>query len=255
MKDWVARLYRENTGFVSDLGEPVVALLAPRPGERVLDIGCGDGALTQRLIDAGCEVVGIDASTEMVDAARERGLDARVMDARDLAGCTAFSGDFDAVFSNAALHWVQPLEPVVEGIRRVLKPGGRFVAELGGEGNIDSIRRALHDALRDRGIDPRSVDPWDFPSPQGFGALLQGRRFEITFMEHFDRPTELPDSITGWVESTARPFLAAVPPDHRADFLADVEASLAPALRGNDGRWRADYVRLRVAAVRERSAC
>lgn len=248
MKDWDAGLYRKHTGFVSKLGLPVVDLLHPRPGEKILDIGCGDGELTEKLVDLGCEVVAIDASPEMVEAAKARGVDARVMNAVDLDSVVDYHGRFDAVFSNAALHWIKPMESVVWGVYQSLKPGGRFVAEFGGKGNVETIRKALHDSLRSRGVKPRNVDPWNFPSPEEYKALLISYGFDVQSIEHYERPTELPGSIRDWIESVARPFLKTISSGARDDFLKEIEGELEPLLRGDDGIWRADYVRLRVAA-------
>jgi len=250
MNDWNARCYREHTGFVSELGLPVVDLLEPRPGEKILDVGCGDGMLTARLAALGCDVLGIDSSPDMVAAARRRGLKARVLDASDLAGARGLHGRFDAVFSNAALHWMHPMGTVAMGIARSLKPAGRFVAEFGGQGNVARIRDAIHQALADRGIAAGEVDPWYFPSPDEYSALLNGVGFDIESMERFQRPTGLSSGIAEWIESVARPFLNAVAADARRDFLEQVEKRLEGTLRRSDGSWWADYVRLRVRAVR-----
>ena len=134
---------------------PVVDLLAPRPGERILDLGCGDGALTEKLAAAGCDVVGADASAELVKAARARGLDARLMNGEALD----FDGEFDAVFSNAALHWMLRPDAVIDGVYRALKPGGRFVGEFGGAGNVATIASALEAALDRRGLRRQGREP------------------------------------------------------------------------------------------------
>lgn len=246
MKDWDAQVYREQTGFVSELGLPVVELLDPCRGERILDVGCGDGVLTGKLAAQGCEVTGIDASPDMVRAARERGVDARLMD----AAVMDFDEEFDAVFSNAALHWMRPPEAVVRNIHRALKPKGRFVAEFGGRGNVAHIRHALHESLRSRGIAPENVDPWYFPSPGEYAELLRDNGFKLRSATHFERPTPLPGGLASWLESVARPFCAAVPAAMRGELLADLEDRLAPVLLGEDGSWRADYVRLRIVAVK-----
>jgi trans-aconitate methyltransferase len=141
---WDPKTYAANARFVSDLGMPVVELLAPRAGERVLDLGCGDGALTERLVELGCRVVGVDSSAEQVAAARERGLDARVARAEALP----FDGEFDAVLSNAVLHWVKDADGAIASVHRALVPGGRFAAELGGAGCVDKIRSAMHAVSR-----------------------------------------------------------------------------------------------------------
>src|SRR4051812_8267620 len=163
---WNASGYAENARFVADLGMPVVDLLDPRPGERILDLGCGDGALTEKLAAAGCKVVGADASPELVEAARARGLDVRLVDGHKLD----FDADFDAVFSNAALHWMRQPDAVIDGVHRALKPGGRFVGEFGGAGNVVRIVSALESALERRGIDGKTVNPWYFPNVKDYAA-------------------------------------------------------------------------------------
>lgn len=243
---WDPEGYRKHTGFVSDLGQPLVDLLAPRPGDHVLDLGCGDGELTQKLVEAGARVLGIDSSAEQAAAARERGLDARVMDARDLD----FQGEFDAVLSNAALHWMTDLETVFRGVSAALKPGGRFVGEMGGRGNVAAICDALLAALDRRGIDGRALFPWVFPDPDELGTLLTGAGFRISSLELFERPTPLPTGIEGWLETMAGSFLSAVPEADRPAFIEDVAERLETKLRGADGVWFADYVRLRFAAIR-----
>jgi len=254
MSDWDARLYRERTGFVSELGATVMELLAPQPGERILDLGCGDGALTARLAAMGCEVVGVDSSADMLAAARDKGLDTRLLDAAKLETADELANSFDAVFSNAALHWMHPIDVVVRGIARALKPGGRFVAEFGGCGNVERIRRAIHGALVDRGIEPDAVDPWHFATAEEYSTLLQAADLQVASIELFERPTELPSGIAGWVESVGRPFLAAVDPSQHQGFLMDVEERAAGELRRGDGTWWADYVRLRVRAFRKELA-
>src|SRR5260370_25746502 len=165
-QEWNSARYAENARFVSDLGQAVLDLLNPQPGERILDLGCGDGALTEKNVAAGGKVVGIDASPDMVSAARRRGLDARVMDAYNLS----FNSEFDGVFSNAAMHWMKhDPDAVVQGVRRALKPGGRFAAEMGGHGCVAAIAVALCATLERYGIaDPASLFPWYFPTPDAY---------------------------------------------------------------------------------------
>lgn len=243
---WDPESYAEHARFVSDLGAPVVDLLAPRPGERILDVGCGDGALTERFRDAGCLVVGIDSSPEQVGAARRRGLDARVADARELP----FDAEFDAVFSNAALHWIPDPDAVLDGVRRALKPGGRFVAECGGAGCVASIRDAFAEALKARGVDSAGVDPWYFPTAEQYRVRLEGRGFRVDSIKLFPRPTPLPGDVVHWLEVFAQPFIAAAPAPDRAALLAEMRSRLAPRIQRPDGTWVVDYVRLRFAAVR-----
>ena len=229
---------------MAELGAPVVALLAPRPGERILDLGCGDGALTEKLATLGCHVLGVDASPEQVAAARARGLDACVLDARNLP----FGQEFDAVFSNAALHWIQEADAVVEGVHRALKPGGRFVGEMGGAGNIARIVAALTAALERRGLS--SELPWYFPTAETYRSKLGAAGFAVERIELFPRPTPLPGDISGWLETFAEGTLASLPEGGRAAFLADVRERLRPHLQQPDGSWIADYVRLRFRATK-----
>jgi trans-aconitate methyltransferase len=243
---WDAQQYSEQARFVSDLGMPVVELLAARPGERVLDLGCGDGILTAKLVALGCDVVGVDGSASMVDAAKALGLDARVMDGHALQ----FSGDFDAVFSNAALHWMKQPEKVVDGVWRALKPGGRFVGEFGGCGNVATIVGALDAALRARKIDSKTFNPWYFPTAEQYRAMLEARGFVVNSSELFDRHTPLPGNVTGWLETFAQPFAAALPEPARPSFFQRVMESCRSKLCDSNGQWHADYVRLRFDAIK-----
>jgi trans-aconitate methyltransferase len=238
--------YERNARFVTDLGAAVVDLLDPRPGERILDLGCGDGVLTAQLAAAGCRVVGIDGSPAFVAAARARGIDARIGDGQALA----FDHEFDAVFSNAALHWMREPDRVLAGVHRALVPGGRFVAELGGEGCVRHIVSALEEALRTRGRDGRAANPWYFPSDADYRERLERHGFDVREIRLFPRPTPLPGDVTGWLETFCQTFTATLPEAEHADFLADVQQRLAPVLQDGDGQWHADYVRLRFAATK-----
>ena len=246
MQKWDAQQYAKNVRFVSELGGAVVELLAPQARERILDLGCGDGPLAAELVRLGCEVVAVDSSAEMVAAARGLGLDARVVDGQDLP----FENEFDAVFSNAALHWMRRPEAVVAGVCRALKPGGRFVAEFGGGHNVKSVVDALSDQLAARGIDPAPHNPWYFPAPDVYRRVLEQGGFKIETLELFERPTLLPGDVVAWLETFAQSFTGAVPEGQRGAFLSDVRDVLAPKLLGEDGCWRVDYVRLRFFAVR-----
>ncbi len=243
---WDPDRYARVARFVADLGMPVVDLLAPKPGERILDLGCGDGALTQKLAAMGVQVVGVDASAEQIAAAQRLGLDARVADAQDLRLPPAF----DAVFSNAALHWMKNPDAVIVGVARALRPGGRFVAEMGGAGNVAACRAALTAAIARRGIDPAPLNPWYFPTPEEYAGKLAAAGFAVRHMELFARPTPLPTRLADWFDTFGEAFLAAVPPAERAAVRAEAEALAAPTLRKPDGSWFADYVRLRFAAVK-----
>ncbi|MEM6438796.1 MAG: methyltransferase domain-containing protein [Pseudomonadota bacterium] len=243
---WSARAYDEAARFVSDLGAPVVALLDPRPGERILDLGCGDGALTEALAAAGASVTGVDASADMVAGAVARGLDAQEGDGHALP----FEAEFDAVFSNAALHWMTRPDDVVAGVARALKPGGRFVAEQGGHGNVAAIRTALIAALGGEGVETDLAEIWSFPSVDEQRARLEAHGFAVEEIALIPRPTPLATGLERWLEVLAEPALQLLPPDRRGPARARAAALVAPALVDASGRATADYMRLRFRAVK-----
>ncbi|MEZ5142897.1 MAG: methyltransferase domain-containing protein [Acidimicrobiales bacterium] len=243
---WDPQQYQSTAAFVPALGAPVLALLGPQPGEHILDLGCGDGVLTAELVAAGADVVGVDASAEMVDAAVARGLEARVMDATELA----FSDEFDAVFSNAVLHWLPATESdeVLRRVARALHPGGRFVAELGGHGCVAAVATALSAVLARRGIDAADVSPWYFPTVDDYGARLVAAGFAVDTIELIPRPTPLPGDVSDWIATFGKVFLAALPADEREAATSEAVVLLRPWLCDDRGRWTADYIRLRFAA-------
>jgi trans-aconitate methyltransferase len=243
-QSWDPQAYARNAHFVSDLGQDVVELLCPRAGERILDLGCGDGTLASALARVGASVVGIDSSPEFIAAARARGVDAHVMDAQQLT----FAEEFDAVFSNAALHWMRDADAVIAGVRYALKPGGRFVGEFGGHGNVAAIRTALIAVLKSRGIDGAARSPWYFPTAEGYRAKLEAHAFQVETIRIIPRPTPLPTDMRGWLETFAGPFLAGIKEAERSVLLDEIASLLAPSLCDEGGRWIADYVRLRFAA-------
>lgn len=240
---WDAKSYAKNARFVSDLGMPVVEWLNPKAGEKILDLGCGDGALTVKLQEFGCEVVGVDSSPDFIQSAKSLGLDARLLDGHHLH----FNGEFDAVFSNAALHWMNQPDQVIEGVWQSLKPGGRFVGEFGGHGNVAKITTALHTAFKKRGIDPDPINPWYFPTVEDYQSRLEARGFRVNEIVLIPRPTPLPTEIRGWLSTFANPFTAAIATSERDAFLEEVIALLKPDLC-DAGQWFADYIRLRFSA-------
>lgn len=246
-QSWDPAVYKRNAGFVAELGLPVLEWLAPRPGERILDLGCGEGALTAKLAALGCSVVGVDASAEQIAAAQARGLDARVMD----GGRLDFEAEFDAVFSNAALHWMLDPSAVIAGVRRALKPGGRFVAEFGGGANVQRIHHAMIEALDRRGLDGRAASPWFFPDETQYRALLEQGGFHVERIELFERPTPLPGPLVDWLDTFGESFLSKLPEAERPRAKQEVAEAVAGELRNPDGSWWADYVRIRFAARRD----
>lgn len=240
---WNAADYGRNGAFVPALGMPVVALLAPQKGEHILDLGCGDGVLTQALIDTGAIVTAVDASQAMVASAQARGIDAQVADGQALS----FDGQFDAVFSNAVLHWMLDGGAVAWGVFRALKPGGRFVGEMGGVGNVRAMRTALYQELEARGYAlPENDQQW-YPTIEEFSTIYSAAGFADIEAQLIDRPTPLPAGPAGWFRTFRTGFMnvSGVPEDQHEAIFTAAEKHIPENLLGEDGIWRADYVRLR----------
>ena len=232
---WDAAEYARVGGFVAELGQAALDLLDPHAGERILDVGCGDGTLTKKIVERGATVLGIDNSPEMIAAAREKGIDAVRMDVADMT----FRSEFDAVFSNATLHWVLETEQAARAIFRALKAGGRFAGELGGEGNIARLREALDTELVIRGyLPPTESSNW-YPSPEEFAAVYEAAGFDHIDARLIERPTPLDHGIGEWVTTFRKGWLdrAGVPEQERAE--------IASAVADRFGSNVADYVRLR----------
>jgi SAM-dependent methyltransferase len=241
---WEPAEYARHAAFVPALGAGVVDWLNPARGERILDLGCGDGALTAELVARGADVVGVDRSAEMVGAARARGLDARVMDLTALT----FSDEFDAAFSNAVLHWIHAQDDVLAGVCRALRAGGRFAGEFGGHGNVAAIVVAIRAAFERHGFTAHI--PWYYPTVSEYSGLLTRHGFVIDEITLFPRPTPLPTGMEGWLDTFAGGIFAALPPDRRGPVRQTAIELLRPALCDREQRWTADYVRLRFMAHR-----
>ncbi|WP_197675089.1 class I SAM-dependent methyltransferase [Halopseudomonas salegens] len=223
---------------------PVIEWLAPVKGESILDLGCGDGTLALKLQRSGCDVVGIDASPDMIAAAISSGLQASVCDGHQLP----FVERFDAVFSNAALHWMLRPEAVIAGVWAALRPGGRFVGEFGGAGNVATIIDALESELHGLGVPAEC--PWFFPTPDAYQTMLEQAGFEVTKVALIPRATPLPGDVGGWLRTFAQPYTNVLPESQRDDLITTVVEKLKPRLCDAQGNWTADYVRLRFAAVK-----
>ena len=241
---WDAADYAANARFVSDLGQVVLDLLAPTVGEQLLDLGCGDGALTARLVEAGTSVVGVDLSPSLLAAARSRGIDARLMDAERLT----FDNEFDAVFSNAVPHWMPRIDAVLDGVFRALRPGGRFVGEFGGHGCVAAVTTAVRAVAARRGV--QVTVPWYFPTAEEFRERLAARGFGIVSVQLVPRPTILPSGMQAWLRTFAGPVFDQLPETEREPALTEAVELLRGALCDTRGNWTADYTRLRFWAER-----
>ncbi|HZG85751.1 class I SAM-dependent methyltransferase [Paenibacillus sp.] len=248
--DWNASLYDRKLSFVSGYGAGLLELLRPRAGETILDVGCGTGDLAARIVEAGAKVVGIDASPAMIASAQAKypGIDFRVARAEAFA----LERSVDAVFSNAALHWVLDARGAARCMFGATKPGGRLVAEFGGKGNVASVAEAIEAALAElAGIDGAARRPWYFPSVGEYAALLESEGWEVLFAELYDRPTPIdgPDGLSAWLAVFAEPYFAGLSAEAADHVRAAVVSRLMPRLYDAAAvRWTVDYRRLIVAA-------
>lgn len=246
IQSWSPQLYERHARFVGDLAEDVVKLLDPQPGERILDIGCGDGYLTEKLASYGARLVGVDFSETLVEAAKKRGVDARHGNGEELW----FEAEFDGAFSNAAMHWMLRAAETASGVFRALKPGGRFVGEFAGAGNAQIIRREVHEALERRGIDSSAVDPWYLPSEDEYRDVLSKSGFEVKYVSLFDRPVVIDYPLEKWIQTFGSPYIRALKGLSESEFLAEVSDRAKHELLGPDGKWTIDYTRIRFVAVK-----
>lgn len=247
---WNAELYDEKMNFVSYYGRGLIEWLQPVSGERILDLGCGTGDLTAQLEKAGATVTGMDYSSEMIESTRIKypHLPFLVADAH------SYRTDeiYDAVFSNAALHWMTRPAEVVRSVWLALAPGGRFVAEFGGKDNCQRVVDAIGTVLAKNGLSAQERFPWYFPSIGEYSTLLEAQGFRVTLASHFDRPTRMPDGDLGlrhWLNSFGDSFFAGMSAEEKDEVCAKVTELLRPALFDEDG-WIVDYKRIRVIAYK-----
>lgn len=232
---WDASDYSRVGSFVAELGGAALDLLDPQAGERVLDIGCGEGTLSRKIVERGATVLGIDSSPAMIEAALASGIDARLLAAEDMG----FNAEFDAAFSNATLHWILAREQAAAAIFRAIRPGGRFAGEMGGERNLATLRETLDDELIIRGyVPPLEASNW-YPSVEEFIEVYEAAGFEQIDARLIERPTPIDHGIASWVTTFRKGWLdrAQVPEQERAEIAA--------AVAHRHGSNIADYVRLR----------
>ncbi len=245
---WDAELYEAKHGFVWQFGESLIQLLNPRPGEHVLDLGCGPGQLTNRLAEEGAVVLGLDASPEMIGQARQNfpKLHFTLQDATTML----YDQEFDAIFSNAALHWILDAKGAARAMAKALRRHGRFVAELGGKGNTEKIINALHATLVER-KQAVPVPRTYFPSLGEYSHLLEQAGFQVQFAHLFDRPTPLegPHGMRNWLKQFCWYLFEGLQSNEREQALDETVERLRPELC-EDGVWTADYRRLRIVAHR-----
>lgn len=248
---WNTALYESNHSFVWQSGESLLELLAPQPDERILDLGCGTGHLTAKIASMGAKVGGIDADKSMIEQARQNypNLHWLIADARNFQ----VDEPLDAVFSNAALHWIKEADTVIQCVYQALKPGGRFVAEFGGRGNIGAIAQALFTTLENMGFgNLQTLNPWYFPSIAEYATLLEKQQFEVKYALLFERPTPLEGGqagIANWLQMFANGILSQLSHEQQMQVIQSVQMQLQPTLF-LDGHWIADYRRIRIIAVK-----
>lgn len=247
---WDAFLYDSKHSFISNLGTRLIELLAPIKGEKILDLGCGTGDLANTLYNDGVNIIGVDKSANMIEQAIRKypQIEFRVQDAITLD----YKDEFDAVFSNATLHWVQPANLALQGIYKSLKQGGRFIAEFGGKGNVEMITNEIIYQIRNSGSAfSQEQFPWYFPSIAEYSTLMEATGFRLTFAQHFDRPTKLEGSngLKNWINMFGSQFFDGIPEHVKSQIINNVDINLRDCLY-KDSNWFADYKRIRIVGVK-----
>jgi len=246
-QSWDPQAYAQRGAFVHGMADGVLEWLAAQPGEDILDLGCGDGQLTLRIAALGAKVKGVDASPQMVAAAKALGADAREGNAESLPFT---DHSFDAVFSNAVLHWVRDHDAMMQEVRRVLRPGGRFVAEFGGHGNIAAILTAFTAVLARHSFAGKEDGVNYYPTPKAYEHRLQRHGFHVARIALIPRPTPLgEEGMVGWFKTFRRGVLESLPESMQESVVHETVELLAPVLRDEEGNWTADYMRLRFIAT------
>lgn len=247
---WNPEEYLKAADLITELSQPVIELLAPKAGEKILDVGCGTGILARTLAEKGCDVTGVDSSPEMTEAAAKLGIKTITADAQHLH----LDEKFDAVISTASLNWIRDQYSVVRSVWRSLKPGGRFAAECGGEGCIRIIREGMKIALIKRNIDYKARNPWKYPELGEFSKILENQGFRVSYIARIDKPTPLKNGLRSWLEVFSNKHTEGFPKDEKEAFYKEVEDYCRPMLCKDGKNWIADYVRLRFLALKPADA-
>lgn len=243
---WNAQQYQDNASFVSEFGSSVLELLNPQSNETILDLGCGDGALTEKIALVAKDVIGIDSSESMILAAQKRGLNTIVMS----GDAISYKNKFDAVFTNAALHWIPNYQAVIEGVYDTLKPRGKFVGEFGGHGNIATLIGAMKSVVNQNPKMGSFKNPWFFPRTEEYKKHLEKSGFVVDYIELINRPTSLKTGVKEWLKIFANHIISGIPPELEEEFITQIEVMLKPYLFSKEKGWVADYVRLRFHAIK-----
>ncbi|MBU9719878.1 MULTISPECIES: class I SAM-dependent methyltransferase [Bacillaceae] len=249
--NWDANLYDDQHAFVSNFGESLVTLLAPKQGESILDLGCGTGDLANTLYESGVDIIGVDKSENMVKQANRKypHIQFKIQDATALD----YDCEFDAVFSNAALHWVTSPKEALQGIYNSLKVDGRFVAEFGGKGNVQTITDEIIKQIKAYGLEFKQEQfPWFYPSIAEYAKLMEEVGFRVTFAQHYDRPTILAgdNGLKNWIDLFCNQLFVGIPENTTNQIVSNVEENLKETLY-SEGDWIADYKRIRVVGVKQ----
>ncbi len=245
-EEWNPQLYEQQHSFVWQYGADLMELLSPQPEELILDLGCGTGQLTAKIAERVARVIGIDNSPTLINRAKENYPELEFI----LADATNFSfqKQFDGVFSNAVLHWVQPPEKAITCIWHALKNKGRFVAEFGGKGNVQTIIEATKKVLQ-----LKDFNLWYFPTIGEYATLLESQGFSVSYATLFDRPTPLNGGEKGmgnWLEMFAGSLFNSLSAEEKLAAKKQIEDEVRAVLF-RDNIWYADYRRIRIVAEKE----
>jgi len=238
-------MYDSCIGIITEFGTTIIKRLNPKQGEKILDVGCGTGVLTREIAECGCEVVALDVDAAMIEAAKARGVDARVVDGTELSEDEMF----DAAVSNAVLHWMGDKYTIIRGVWHHLKPCGRFIADCGADGCLRIVREGLKGALTKRGIDYKARMPWNFCEYNETQQILKAQGFKVQYIARVDKPIKLHGALKDWLKVCAVDFMDGLSEEEKDAVYSEVEAYCKPMLFKN-GSWYLDYVRLRFEAIK-----